>query len=66
MDGYPEIYPESVAYADLDSDAVPASAGAPLGGGFQSSGGYAGSRPIEIRKEFPETWLFENLDFKER
>lgn len=21
------------------------------------------SKPIEIRKEFPETWLFENLEF---
>lgn len=26
----------------------------------------AGNRPIKIRKEFPETWLFEDFDMENR
>ncbi|KAL7015211.1 hypothetical protein ACKWTF_016343 [Chironomus riparius] len=64
LDGYP--YPtkqyeiaayDRVSASDFDSDAVPFS-----GGGASAGGG--GPKPIEIRKDFPETWLFEDFDME--
>jgi hypothetical protein len=42
-------------------DAAHRVAAAPMAGGPQRP-----QKPIEIRKEFPETWLFDNLEFGEK
>ena len=41
---------EAVLNSDTDSDHRQSSPARP-------------NKPIEIRKEFPETWLFDNLEF---
>ena len=52
---------DRVGQSDFDSDAVPFSgaSASPVGGG-------GGTKPITIRKEFPETWLFEDFDMENR
>ena len=44
-----------------------AQAGVPLSLGASAKGGSSPpKKPIEIRTEFPETWLFDSLDFDSR
>lgn len=47
--------------AALDSDRVAYTTTAGSRGGPPKA-----SKPIEIRTEFPETWLFDNLEFGEK
>lgn len=35
-------------------------------GAFNRGGSAPEPKPIEIRKEFPETWLFDSLEFDDR
>ena len=61
LDGYPEMQLLSGDVgSDFDSDAVPESAV------ILDSNQPLYRKPIEIRKEFPETWLFEDLQMNDK
>jgi Alpha-2-macroglobulin family len=43
-------------------DSVPMMASALSGGGFAGGSGGAERQPIKVRKDFPETWIWEDID----
>lgn len=53
-----EMQPAMVEMDALDSDRVA------YGGSASAPSPPNSRKPIEVRKEFPETWLFDNLEFE--